>query len=54
MKKIGVKILQEEEWQIEGELLLKKGKIYMPKDEELRIEIIQLHHDIPVARYGEK
>jgi len=54
MKKIGVKILQEEEWQIEGELLLKKGKIYMPKDEELRIEIIQLHHNIPVARYGEK
>jgi len=40
MKKIGVKILQEEEWQIEGELLLKKGKIYMPKNEELRIEII--------------
>ena len=54
MKKIGVKILQEEEWQIEGELLLKKEKIYIPKNEELRVEVIQLHHDIPVAIYREK
>ena len=26
----------------------------MPKNEELRVEIIQLYHDIPVARHGEK
>ena len=54
MKKVGVKILQKEEWQIEGELLLKKEKIYIPKNEELRVEVIQLHHDIPVAIYREK
>jgi len=24
----------------------------MPKNEELRVEIIQLHYDILVARYG--
>ena len=34
--------------------MLKKGKIYIPKDEELRVEIIQLHHNILVAGYGER
>ena len=32
--------------------MLKEGKIYIPKDEELRVEIIQLHHDIPAAGHG--
>jgi len=32
--------------------VLKEGKIYVPKDGELRVAIIQLHHDIPVAGYG--
>ena len=40
MKKAKVKELQESEWQIEGDLVLKEGKVYMPKDEELRVEII--------------
>jgi len=26
--------------------VLKEGKVYIPKDEELRAEVIQLHHDI--------
>jgi len=34
--------------------VLKEGKVYVPKDEELRMEIIQLHHDVLVARYGGK
>jgi len=54
MKKAEVKILREEEWQIEGELVLKEGKVYVPKDEELRVEIIQLHHDILVAGHRGK
>ena len=29
--------------------MLKKGKIYMPKDEELRVEIIWLHYDVPAV-----
>jgi len=33
---------------------LKKGKVYVPKDEELRTEIIQLHYDVLMARHGEK
>jgi len=35
-----VKILQEDEWQIEEKLVLKKGKMYVLKDVELRTEII--------------
>ena len=34
--------------------MLKERKVYMLKDEELRAEIIQLHHDVPVARHRGK
>ena len=40
MKKAIVKELQGSEWQIEEVLVLKKGKVYVPKDEELRVEVI--------------
>ena len=40
MKKAKVKELWGNEWQIEGDLVLKKGKMYVLKDEELRAEII--------------
>jgi len=46
--------LQGDKWQIEKDLVLKKGKIYMLKDKELRVEIIQLHHDILVAGHGKR
>ena len=52
MKKVGVKELQGNEWKIEEDLVLKEGKIYVPKDEELRVEIIRLHHDVPAAGHG--
>jgi len=52
MKRVGVKELRGNEWKIEGDLVLKGGKVYVPKDEELRVEIIWLHHDVPAARYG--
>ena len=52
MKKARVKELREEEWKIEGDLVIKEGKIYVPKDGELRAEIIQLHHDVLVAGHG--
>ena len=54
MKKAGVKAIQGEEWKMEGELVLKEGKVYVLKDEELRTEIIWLHHDVPIAEHGEK
>ena len=52
MKKAGVKMLRDEEWQIGEGLVLKEGKIYVTKDEKLRVEIIWLHHDIPIAEHG--
>jgi len=54
MKKAGVKVLRGEKWEIEKDLVLKKGKLYVPKDEELKMEIIWLYHDTPVARHGER
>jgi len=34
--------------------VLKEERIYMPKNEELRAEIIQLHHDKLVARHRDR
>ena len=52
MKKAGVKELQENEWQIEENLVLKEEKVYILKDEELRAEVIWLHHDVLAAGHG--
>ena len=52
MKKANVKELRGEKWTIEGDLVIKEGKIYVPKDTELRAEVIQLHHDVPAAGHG--
>ena len=49
MKKAGVKMLRDEEWKEEDRLMLKEGKVYVPKDEALRVEIIRLHHDTPMG-----
>jgi len=49
MKKAKVKELRGNEWQMERDLVLKEGKVYVPKDEELRAEVIWLHHDVPAA-----
>ena len=54
MKKAGVKVIQGEEWKIEEELVLKEGKVYVPKDEKLRTEIIWLHYDVLMAGHGGK
>ncbi len=51
MKKAEFKVLRDNEQQVERDLVLKKGKVYVPKDEKLRVEIIWLHHNIPAARY---
>jgi len=51
MKKAGVRILRNDKWQIEEGLVLKEGKVYILKDKKLRLEIIWLHHDTPIAGY---
>jgi len=52
MKRVRVKELRGNEWKIEEELVLKEGKVYVPKDEKLRTEVIRLHHDVPAAEHG--
>jgi len=45
-------MLRDEEWREENGLMLKEGKVYVPKDKKLRTEIIRLHHDTPVEEHG--
>ena len=52
MKKVKIKELRENEWQIEGDLVLKEEKVYVLKNKELRVEIIRWHHDVLVAGHG--
>ena len=54
IKKMNVKILRRDEWQIEKDLVLKKEKVYVLKDKELRVEIIWLHHNISAAEHGNR
>jgi len=45
-------MLRDEEWREENGLMLRDGKVYIPKDEKLRVEVIQLYHDTPVRGHG--
>ena len=52
MKKAGVKTLNRREWEIEQDLILWQGKVYVPKNDKLRLEIVRLHHDTPIGGHG--
>jgi len=39
LKKTGIKTLKDEEWKIEDGVVMKEGRVYVPK-EELRREVI--------------
>ena len=49
IKKARVKILRDEEWQIDRVGIKRRKGLY----KELRVEIIWLYHDVPVVKYGE-
>ena len=49
IKKAGVKMLRDKEWREVDGIIYKEGKVYMPKDNKLRTEIIRLHHDMLVG-----
>ena len=38
-----------EEWNTEDGLLLFQGKVYVPKDEDIRREVVRIYHDSPPA-----
>jgi len=49
IKRVGVKMLRDEEWKEIDRIIYKEGKVYIPKDEKLRAEIVRLHHDMPIG-----
>jgi len=49
IKQAGVKMLRDKEWREVDSIMYKEGKVYIPKDDKLRIEIIRLYHNMPVG-----
>jgi len=45
MKRAGVKMLKDKEWREVDSIMYKEEKVYVPRDDKLRAEIIRLHHD---------
>ena len=41
-------MLRDEEQKEINSIIYKKRKVYMPKDDKLRAEIIRLHHNMPI------
>ena len=54
IKQAGVKMLKDEEWREVDGIMYKERKVYVPKDNILRAEIIRLHHNTPVGGHGEQ
>ena len=54
IKQAEVKMLRDEEWREVDGIMYKKGKVYVPKDNILRAEIIRLHHNTPVGGHREQ
>jgi len=54
MKRARVKMLRDEEWRKVDGIMYKEGKVYVPKDEKLKAEIIRLHYDMPIGGHGEQ
>ena len=52
MKWVEVKILRDEEQKKVNSIIYKEKKVYVPKDNVLRVEIIRLHHDTLVEGHG--
>ncbi|PIL31772.1 hypothetical protein GSI_06476 [Ganoderma sinense ZZ0214-1] len=51
LDKLGPARLQNDlvDWNTEQGLLLYRGRVYVPKDDALRAEIVRIHHDLPLA-----
>ena len=52
IKQAGVKILQDEEWREVDDIIYKKEKVYVPKDDKLKAEIIKLYYNTLVEGHG--
>jgi len=52
MKQAGVKMLRDKEWREVDGIMYKEKKVYVPKYEKLRAEIIRLHHNMLIGGHG--
>jgi len=52
MKQAGVKMSRDKEWREVNGVMYKEGKVYVPKNDKLKAEIIRLYHDMPVKGHG--
>jgi len=51
MKREGVKMLRDKEWREVNGIMYKEEKVYVPKDNKLRAEIIRLYYNMPIGDY---
>jgi len=42
-------MLRDEEWREKDRLMLRDGKVYVPRDKKMRAEVIWLYHDTLVG-----
>ena len=54
MKQARVKMLRDKEWREINSIMYKEEKVYMPRDDKLRTEIVRLHHDMPMRGHREQ
>ena len=52
MKWAGVKMLRDKEWREIDGIIYKERKVYVSRDDELRMEIVRLYHNMPVGGHG--
>src|SRR6202453_2049119 len=45
LKKSSTKHLRSDKWQLQQDLILFRGKVYVPKDNNLRHKVVELHHN---------
>ena len=43
------KHLRSDDWKFEQDLILFRGKVYVPNDDNIRRKLVKLHHDSPIA-----
>jgi len=53
MKRVGMKMLRDEEWREVNGMMYKEGKVYVPKDDKLRAEIIRLYYNTSIKDHKE-
>src|ERR1700677_1651506 len=51
LKKSSTKRLCSDEWQLKQDLILFRGKVYVPKNDNLQCKVVELHHNSLSAGY---